>query len=534
MSLPSASAPGQAAPPAPEDWFSRVDHCWCGGRPREVSPCSESYFVCERCGTHVSQRRLHAHRVADFYSMEGYWHARQREKAHPTLLERRSVLERDGRVDRWVESIEAHTGKPAGSVVVEVGCAEGTLLSRLQSKGWIPCGVEPDPSTATAVSRATGLDIRAGTFPGVAVPACDLFVACDVLEHALDPQGFLLAAWQALRPGGTLFLQLPLMVPGEPDFGGITPKVFDPWEHAFIFSRDSVATLLAATGFTVLSNDRSWIRAHEFVVARKNPALPRVHRYIANLPEMFSAPWRDFMDELNRFAAPLGLREFRTWSKIWEYPALWRAGLDSIDWNRSRLLDIGSELSALPWWLASRGARVTLIETSENFVEHWKFVREKLGLHDRVDWHIVQSSDLPVADGSIDVVTSLSVIEHQPDKVRAVDEVARVLRPGGLFALSFDLAEPELGMTYPAWNGEALTRAKFEALLGHHDTLELTTPLDWNHEDIAAFAAWHRQTAPHHTYVTGAAVLRRVPHGWPTLRRRLRHAYSRLKARFAR
>jgi SAM-dependent methyltransferase len=119
-----------------------------------------------------------------------------------------------------------------------------------------------------------------------------------------------------------------------------------------------------------------------------------------------------------------------------------------------------------------------------------------------VDWHIVQSSDLPVSDGSIDVVTSLSVIEHQPDKVRAVDEVARVLRPGGLFALSFDLAEPDLGMTYPSWNGEALTRAKFETLLGHHAALELTTPLDWNHEDIAAFAAWHRQTAPHHTYVT--------------------------------
>jgi hypothetical protein len=76
-----------------------------------------------------------ADRVADFYSMEGYWHERQREKAHPTLLERRSVLERDGRVDRWIESIEAHTGTPAGSVVVEVGCAEGTLLSRLQSQG---------------------------------------------------------------------------------------------------------------------------------------------------------------------------------------------------------------------------------------------------------------------------------------------------------------------------------------------------------------------------------------------------------------
>jgi hypothetical protein len=57
----------------------------------------------------------------------------------------------------------------------------------------------------------------------------------------------------------------------------------------------------------------------------RNLVTPRVRRYIANLPEMFSAPWRDFMDELNQFAAPLGLREFRTWSKIWEYPALWNA-----------------------------------------------------------------------------------------------------------------------------------------------------------------------------------------------------------------
>jgi hypothetical protein len=137
----------------------------------------------------------------------------------------------------------------------------------------------------------------------------------------------------------------------------LRPRFFDPWEHAFIFSRDSVATLLAATGFTVLSNDRSWIRAHEFVVARRNLVTPRVRRYIANLPEMFSAPWRNFMDELNQFAAPLGLREFRTWSKIWEYPALWNAGLQSIDWNRSRLLDIGQRTVRLALGGWPRGER---------------------------------------------------------------------------------------------------------------------------------------------------------------------------------
>ncbi|MBL9206466.1 MAG: methyltransferase domain-containing protein [Opitutaceae bacterium] len=534
MNPPPSSPAGQAAPPAPEAWYLSVDRCWCGGQSKGPSPCSEDYFVCERCGTHVARRRLRAERVADFYSMEGYWHSRQKEKAHPTLHERRAILERDGRVTRWVEAIGAHTSFNQGAVVVEVGCAEGTLLARLQSQGWIPCGVEPDPATAASVTQATGIEVRAGVFPGTAVPPCDLFVACDVLEHALDPLGFLQAAWNALRPEGLVFLQLPLMIPSEADFGGITPKVFDPWEHSFIFTRDSVATLLATAGFSVLANDEAWIRAHEFVVARKSSAPHRPHRFIANLPEMFSVRWRSFMEELNTFAAPLGLREFRTWSKIWEYPALWFAGLETVDWSRARLLDIGSELSALPWWLASRGARVTLVEASENYCQHWIFVRNKLGLQDRVDWHIVPDASLPVPSSCIDVVTSLSVIEHQADKTKAVSEVARVLKPGGLFALSFDLAEPELGMSYPAWNGRALTRGEFEQLLARHPHLELQPPLVWNDEDIAPFLSWHRQTAPHHTYVTGAAVLRRVPDGWPVLSRRLRHAYTRFQARLTR
>ena len=532
MREPLPDTPGQAAPPAPEDWFLATDTCWCGGHAKGPSPCSDVYFVCERCGTHVSRRRLRPDRVAAFYSMEGYWHERQREKAHPTLHQRREVLERDGRVDRWVAAIEAHTATSTG-IVVEIGCAEGTLLTRLRSKGWTVCGVEPDPATAESVRNATGLDIRAGVFPGTEVPVCDLVVACDVLEHALNPRSFLDAAWQALRPGGLVFLQLPLMIPSVPDFGPITPKVFDPWEHCFIFTRGSVATLLATCGFEVLANDESWIRAHEFVAARKVVAPVRPHRFLANLPEMFSPRWQVLMGELNAFARPLGLREFQSWSKIWEYPALWYGGLDRIDWSRTHLLDIGSELSPLPWWLASKGARVTLIEATDNFVQHWEFVRTRLGVR-QVEWKIVQTSDLPVPSGSVDVVTSLSVIEHQPDKQRAIAEVARVLHDHGLFALSFDIAEPSLGMTYPDWNGQALTRSGFARLLGDHDALKLTTPLDWNVEDLAPFLAWHRQTAPHHNYVTGAALLTRTPSGWPTLSRRLRHAYSRLQTRLSR
>lgn len=523
--------PGSAAPPAPESWFRNVDRCWCGGREVGPSACSPAYFVCERCGTHVARRRLRPEKVASFYSMAGYWHDRQREKAHPTLHERRAQLERDGRVDRWLAAIERHALGNRG-VAVEIGCAEATLLLRLRDRGWTVCGVEPDPATAASVSAATGIEVRAGAFPEISVPDCDLFVACDVLEHALEPQRLLEAAHRSLRPEGLIFLQLPLLLPEEADFGSITPKVFDPWEHSFIFSRASIATLLAACGFEVLQNNESWIRAHEFVVARRRPDRAPGPRPLANLPEMLSDPWRAFMEELNAFARPLGLREFTSWSKIWEYPALWHGGLSSIRWDGARLLDIGSELSAFPWWLASQGAQVTLIERSADFVAHWEFVRRKLGV--RVDWRIVDSGDLPFAPASIDVVTSLSVLEHQPDKRRAIDEIARVLRPGGHLALSCDICEPELGMSYPAWGGTALTRDTFTSLLSTHPALEPLHPLVWNDEDVAPFLAWHRQTAPHHTYVTAAAVLRRLHPGWHSFRRRLRHAHSRFQAGFLR
>lgn len=39
---------------------------------------------------------------------------------------------------------------------------------------------------------------------------------------------------------------------------------------------------------------------------------------------------------------------------------------------------------------------------------------------------------LPVADGSLDLVTALDVLEHLPDHERAAAEIHRVLRPGGV------------------------------------------------------------------------------------------------------
>ncbi len=493
-----------------QDWFEPAVHCWCGGRSELPSPHSADYRVCPRCGAHFATRRLKPGAIGQFYSFEGYWTHRQQSKHHPTLFERQQLLESDGRVQCWLETIDRHMRGRRGTVV-EAGCAEGTLLLALRQRGWETIGIEPDTETVAAVRERTGLDLRAGVFPDAPAPACDVFVALDVLEHVPDPLRFLQAARAALRPDGLLFLQLPLLEPAQPDFGDMNAKVFDPEEHVFIYSRAAIATLLETAEFEVLENDRAWRRAHEFVVARRLDRPARRVRRLANLPQMFSPRWTGFIDELNAFAAPLGLRQFTNWSKLWEYPWLWHEGLGAIDWRGKRVLDLGSEQSPFPWWLATKGAQVTLIETSRNWVGQWEAVRDALNAAVTVDWRIVDSCRLPFPKDTFDVVTSFSVIEHQDNKRLAAAEVARVLKPRGWFALSFDICEPSLGMTFPEWNGRALTMQEFEKVFWNQPAFRQAARPEWNLEDIPPFLRWHRQTAPHHNYVTAAALLQKRP-----------------------
>lgn len=46
---------------------------------------------------------------------------------------------------------------------------------------------------------------------------------------------------------------------------------------------------------------------------------------------------------------------------------------------------------------------------------------------------VANAEDLPFKDGSFDLVNMSSVLEHIPDVERAIAEVGRILRPGGLF-----------------------------------------------------------------------------------------------------
>ena len=81
--------------------------------------------------------------------------------------------------------------------------------------------------------------------------------------------------------------------------------------------------------------------------------------------------------------------------------------------------------------MAVRGANVTGIDPAKGAIEAARRHAATVGLRIRYDMGVGEA--LPYADASFDAVVCVDVLEHVADLGKVLAEVARVLRPGGLF-----------------------------------------------------------------------------------------------------
>lgn len=101
------------------------------------------------------------------------------------------------------------------------------------------------------------------------------------------------------------------------------------------------------------------------------------------------------------------------------------------DWRGLRVLDLGCGGGFMAEALARRGASVTGVDPSAPALAAARRHAGEAGL--AIDYQQGSGERVPVAAGAVDVVVCVDVLEHVDDLGQVLDEVRRVLRPGGLF-----------------------------------------------------------------------------------------------------
>jgi len=138
--------------------------------------------------------------------------------------------------------------------VLLIGCGKGYLAALLSELGWETFGIDVSSAAADYACEHFNLKVFTGTLEeyvaSASVQTFPLVLAIDVLEHVIDPQGFLQAATQVMEPGGQLLLDTPNARAANIARQGSAWRGFNPF-HIFIFSPENLTRLLSACGLTV-------------------------------------------------------------------------------------------------------------------------------------------------------------------------------------------------------------------------------------------------------------------------------------------
>jgi ubiquinone/menaquinone biosynthesis C-methylase UbiE len=131
-------------------------------------------------------------------------------------------------------------------------------------------------------------------------------------------------------------------------------------------------------------------------------------------------------------SAEIGTREFFDQVERHRYETEWHIPevVEFDRWRGQRVLEVGCGLGTDAVNFARAGAIYTGVDLTESSIA---LVRKRFEIEGKdAELKVADAEALPFEDESFDMVYSHGVLHHTPDTRRAIDELHRVLKPGGI------------------------------------------------------------------------------------------------------
>lgn len=165
------------------------------------------------------------------------------------------------------------------------------------------------------------------------------------------------------------------------------------------------------------------------VVSRQAATVPEAAADDAALADVLSARDRRTGDFFDGIAA--------VWDRIrpaFEHPDVQAGALAALAPRGLEVVDIGTGTGALLPLLALAGARVTAVDSSPAMLERARDLCRREGVA-QVEFRRADIQELPFTDDRFDAAYSSMVLHHVARPARALREMARVVRPGGVVVI---------------------------------------------------------------------------------------------------
>ena len=142
---------------------------------------------------------------------------------------------------------------------------------------------------------------------------------------------------------------------------------------------------------------------------------------------------------------------------------LWKEAL--LDWMAPRpnqiLADLAGGTGDVSLKFLERGGQFAhVIDINEQMLAAGRKRRVMNKFQERLNWLAGDAQDIPLADNSVDRVTIAFGLRNVPDRMKALNQIVRILKPGGRFCcLEFShVKNPILSSVYDEWSFNILPK----------------------------------------------------------------------------